>query len=157
MTETASPQSPNPSGSGADRTTEQIADRLHSAAIHLLRRVRDVDQELGLSAARLSCLSYLVFGGPASVGELARFEQVTAASISQMVNVLVRDGLAERMEDPRDGRGTLVVATPQGGKVMKRGREARVRVLTALLQGLGAPDLKTLERAAELIEGRVRG
>lgn len=37
-------------------------------AIHLLRRVRRQDTVSGLSAARLSALSVLVFGGPTSVG-----------------------------------------------------------------------------------------
>src|ERR1700690_2880773 len=34
----------------------ETAARLHSAAIHVLRRVRREDQSLGLSAARLSAL-----------------------------------------------------------------------------------------------------
>ena len=41
-----------------------IADRLHSAAIHLLRRVRQQDTATGEGPARLSALSVLVFGGP---------------------------------------------------------------------------------------------
>ncbi len=41
-----------------------IADRLHSAAIHLLRRVRKQDAASGEGPARLSALSVLVFGGP---------------------------------------------------------------------------------------------
>ena len=35
----------------------EIADALHSAAIHLLRRLRRVDEATGLSAAKLSTLS----------------------------------------------------------------------------------------------------
>jgi len=42
---------------------EVIADRLHSAAIHLLRRLRREDATSGLSAPRLSALSVIVFGG----------------------------------------------------------------------------------------------
>src|SRR5215510_2529732 len=41
-----------------------VADRLHSAAIHLLRRVRKQDVATGEGPARLSALSVLVFGGP---------------------------------------------------------------------------------------------
>jgi len=40
-----------------------VADRLHSAAIHLLRRVRKQDAASGEGPARLSALSVLVFGG----------------------------------------------------------------------------------------------
>ena len=51
--------------------SERIADRLHSAAIHLLRRLRREDAKTGLSAPRLSALSVVVFGGPLTLGELA--------------------------------------------------------------------------------------
>ena len=42
--------------------TALIADRLHSAAIHLLRRVRKQDAATGEGPARLSALSVLVLG-----------------------------------------------------------------------------------------------
>ncbi len=47
----------------AGRDPTEIADRLHSAAIHLLRRVRVRDRESGIGPAQLSALSVLVFGG----------------------------------------------------------------------------------------------
>ena len=53
-----------------------VADRLHSAAIHLLRRVRKQDIATGEGPARLSALSVLVFGGPKTLKELAAAEQV---------------------------------------------------------------------------------
>jgi len=42
--------------------TFETADRLHSAAIHLLRRLRVRDRESGV-AAQLSALSVLCWGG----------------------------------------------------------------------------------------------
>jgi hypothetical protein len=63
----------------APRVT-QVADQLHSAAIHLLRRVRRADVESGISPARLSVLSVLVFGGPQTLGTLARAEQVSRSA-----------------------------------------------------------------------------
>ncbi|MGH9778857.1 MAG: MarR family winged helix-turn-helix transcriptional regulator, partial [Candidatus Acidiferrales bacterium] len=53
-----------------------VADRLHSAAIHLLRRLRKRDLETGVGPAQLSALSVVVFAGPRTLGELARAEQV---------------------------------------------------------------------------------
>ena len=52
------------------------ADRLHSAAIHLLRSLRVEDQVSGLSGPRLSALSVIVFGGPLPMSALAAAEQV---------------------------------------------------------------------------------
>ena len=53
-----------------------VADRLHSVAIHLLRRLRREDTASGLSTAQLSALSVLVFVGPQTLSALAATEQV---------------------------------------------------------------------------------
>ena len=135
---------------------EELADNLHSAAIHLLRRVRAVDIATGLNAARLSALSYLVFAGPATVGELARSEQVTAANISQLINGMQGDGLVERVEDPNDRRVTLVCATKKGEKIMHDGRSARVKLLSEILSKLSADELATVGRATNAIETMLR-
>ena len=47
------------------------ADRLHSVAIHLLRGLRRVDRETGLSGPRLSALSVIVFRAPVTLTDLA--------------------------------------------------------------------------------------
>lgn len=138
--------------SSDDPTPAQVADRLHSAAIHLLRRVRKVDEETGLTAARLSALSVLVFGGPTTLGALARAEQVTAPTMSRLVDGLERDGLAERERNAADGRSFVVHATPQGQVILQRGRERRIAELTGLVQTLAPDDLGTLDTAARLVE-----
>ena len=134
----------------------EVADRLHSAAIHLLRRVRKVDEASGLSAARLSALSVLVFGGPTTLGELARAEQVSAPTITRLVQALEREGLVTRAAHEDDARAVRVRATPKGRRILERGRERRVAELAALLDGLTTIELETLGIAAASIE-RVLG
>ena len=63
---------------------------LHSAAIHLLRRVRKQDAATGEGPARLSALSVLVFGGPMTLGQLAAAEQVKPPTMSRIVTGLER-------------------------------------------------------------------
>src|SRR5215467_3653638 len=72
---------------------EAIADRLHSTAIHLLRRVRKQDVATGEGPARLSALSVLVFGGPKTLKELAAAEQVKPPTMSRIVAGLARSRL----------------------------------------------------------------
>jgi DNA-binding MarR family transcriptional regulator len=126
---------------------ERVADRLHSASIHLLRRVRRRDEESGVTAPHLSALSVLVFGGARTLGELAEAEQVRPPSITRIVRNLEADGLVEREPDPADRRIVRVRATEKG---------RRISDLAARLRGVDASDLETLERAAELIERVVR-
>jgi DNA-binding MarR family transcriptional regulator len=136
------------------RSSESLeaADRFHSAAIHALRHVRREDPESGLSAARLSALSVLVFGGPRTLGELAAAEQVRPATMTRIVQALEQDGLVRREPDPDDGRVTRLRATAKGERVMWRGRERRVSQLAELLSGLSAEEVAHVLKAAELVE-----
>jgi DNA-binding MarR family transcriptional regulator len=137
-----------------DRRRE-VADRLHSASIHLLRRVRRVDEETGLSAARLSALSVLVFGGPTTLGRLARAEQVSAPTMSRLVDALEREGLVTRGADERDGRAVLVAATAEGERILVEGRRRRTEELAGLFEELSADELEILGEAAAIVEREI--
>jgi DNA-binding MarR family transcriptional regulator len=131
---------------------EAVADRLHSAALHLLRRLREQDDALGISPPRLSALSIVVSSGPIGIGALAAIEGVTAPTMSRLVDGLERDGLVQRAPDPDDARGVLVRATPRGSRVLRRGRSRRVETLAAGLRSLTVAELAEVARGAELIE-----
>jgi len=130
----------------------EAADRFHSAAIHALRHVRRMDPESGLSAARLSALSVLVFGGPCTLGELAAAEQVRAPTMTRIVGSLEEEGLVARAPDPDDGRVVRLRATAKGERVMWRGRERRVAQLAELLARLSPAEVARVREAAELVE-----
>jgi len=140
----------------ANDPTEAVADRLHSVAIHLLRQLREEDLTLGLGPAQLSALSVLVFGGPQSIGALARIEQVAAPTISRLVDALVAAGLAARAADAKDRRVVHVSATAAGVSLMQRGRQQRVRRLVRLLEDLDSAELETVGTAAERLARLLR-
>jgi DNA-binding MarR family transcriptional regulator len=135
---------------------EQVADRLHSASIHLLRRVRRQDDASGVTAPHLSALSVLVFGGPKTLGELAAAEQVTPPSITRIVRNLEADGLVERETDAGDRRVSRLHATEKGRAILLEGRRRRIADLAARLQGLTDDELSALEAAAGIIERVLR-
>ena len=134
------------------RSPAILADRLHSAAIHLLRRVRRVDDASGLSAARLSALSVIVFAGPIRVSALANAEQVRTPTMTPIVAALEHDGLVTRESDASDARAALLRATPKGARLMAEGRARRVAALAAELNDLSETDLAALERAVGILE-----
>jgi len=129
-----------------------VADRLHSAALHLLRLLRAEDDVLGISPPRLSALSVVVYAGPLTIGALAHVEGVRPPTMTRLVDGLERDGLVVRERDPDDGRSVLVRATAEGSRVLRRGRGRRVDALAEGLRRLSERDLVTLGRAAELME-----
>ena len=135
-----------------DTTDLDTADALHSAAIHLLRRLRTQDDALGLSAPRLSALSVVVFGRPVTVTQLAAAEQVSPATISRMVKEMGWEGLVTRERDPADGRIHRIRATEKGVALLQVGRRRRVAVLSDMLAKLPAQERRLLGRAARILE-----
>ena len=155
------PKSARPKSSAARAETAKsestdLADRLHSAAIHLLRRLRREDDASGLPAPQLSALSVIVFGGPITLGDLARAEQVRPPTITKVVAALEAAGLVARDVDPNDRRIIRVKATAHGGKLLQEGRQRRVAALTSSLVGLSDADRALLARAVPVLERVVR-
>ncbi len=134
----------------------EVADRLHSAATHLLRHARKQDVLAGQGPARLSALSVLLFGGPMALGQLAAAEQVKAPTMSRIVAGLKRSGLAKIDTDSKDARRIRVTATPKGKRLLQKARARRVRLVAEMLGGLREPEMDTLLKAAELLERAVR-
>jgi DNA-binding MarR family transcriptional regulator len=133
----------------------QVADRVHSAALHLVRTVRTADAAMGLSPARASAMSVLVFGGPMSIGALAAVEGVQSPTMTQLVNGLERSGFVRRRPGTGDRRQVVVEATDAGRALLHQGRARRVELLRTLLVDLDEDDLVVLDRAAELMERAV--
>jgi DNA-binding MarR family transcriptional regulator len=131
---------------------DTVADALHSAAIHLLRKVRKEDERTGITASRLSALSVLVFGGPMRVTDLARAEHVKPPTMTRIVAALEADHLAKRTADAADGRSARIEATRRGERLMQEGRKRRVERLGETLKGLSDDELTVLNRAAAIIE-----
>lgn len=133
-----------------------LADRLHSAAIHLLRRLRREDDASGLPAPQLSALSVIVFGGPITLGALATAEQVRPPTITKVVSTLEKAGLVQREVDSEDRRVVRVRSTARGARLLQEGRQRRVAMLAGSLANLSAADRALLERAASVLEKVVR-
>ena len=128
-----------------------VADKLHSAAIHLLRRLRRQDVATGEGPARLAALSVLVFGGPKTLGELAAAEQVKPPTMSRIVTGLARNRLLEVTEDPEDRRRMRIRATAKGEKLLEKGRELRINYLASHLNDLAPDELSRLRDALEIL------
>jgi DNA-binding MarR family transcriptional regulator len=137
--------------------TEEVADRLHSAAIHLLRQAAEEDRGAGLSRARLSALSVVVFRGPLTLGELAAAEGVRPATMTGIVNGLERDGLVRRRPHANDRRAIQIKATTAGRRLFERARGQRIDLIASRLDDLTNDDLDALRRVAELLEERFAG
>jgi DNA-binding MarR family transcriptional regulator len=143
------------SKAGAAVRAFEAADRLHAAAIHLLRRLRVRDLASGVGPAQLSALSVLVFGGPRSLGELAQAEQVKPPTMSRIVAGLERSGLVRR-KSTEDRRKVILAATGKGTRILQQGRRRRVESLARALRKLDQRELAGLAEMAGVLERVIR-
>ena len=137
--------------SAHDLPPDELAFQLHSAVLHLMRRIRVQDDALGLSAPRLSALSTVAFGQERTLGQMAAMEQVTPPTMTRMVASLERDGLVRRRADRRDKRVTWVRATAKGRKLIDNGRAQRVRFLQEHVNDLTPRERRVLAEASAIM------
>jgi DNA-binding MarR family transcriptional regulator len=131
---------------------EQAAAALNSGAIHLLRGLGVVDRLAGLTPARLSALSVLVFRGPCTLGALAAAEGVAGPTMTRIVDGLAAAGLAERRLHPDDGRAVQVAATSQGQQLMRDAAQRRIAAIVAGFGRLTPTERNRLISAASLLD-----
>ena len=129
----------------------ELADGLHSAAIHLLRQLRVQDRASGIGPAQLSALSVLVFGGSMSLKQLAAIEQVKPPTMVRIVRGLVEQRLATSKADKDDARKIRISPTAQGRTVMRRARARRVEALASLLLQRSAAERSEIAEAVEIL------
>ncbi len=146
---------PSAEPSPPSQAATEVADQLHSAAIHLLRRLRVRDRETNVGPAQLSALSVLVFGGPKSLGELADAEQVRPPTMSRIVASLQRSGLIRR-HATEDGRRVRLEASPKGVSLMWEARKRRVEFLAKAVDGLPESEREQLRKALALLQQVLR-
>jgi DNA-binding MarR family transcriptional regulator len=130
---------------------DAVADALHTAAVHLSRRLRVEDEARGISAPRLSALSTLVATGPMRIGALAHAEQVEPPTMTRLVDAMERDGFVQRDPDPEDQRAVVLHATTKGRRALERDRAQRVAVLAAHVRTLSPVQRSTLAEGVETL------
>jgi len=129
------------------------ADSLHSAAIHLLRKLRRIDAGSGLNAPRLSALSVIVFAGPLTLGQLANAEGVRPPTI---VSALEAKGLVKKKASTEDRRTIHLSATMKGKRLLLQARNRRVQTLAHQIRLLPSHDQKNLHAAIAILNNLTR-
>ncbi|HWI02117.1 MAG TPA: MarR family transcriptional regulator [Propionibacteriaceae bacterium] len=132
----------------AELELREAASDLNSAAIHLLRGLRETDRLSGLTPARLSALSVLVFGGPIPLGRLAKIEGVASPTMTRIVDGLCDLGFVARTAHPDSARLVMITATDAGVRLMATAAERRFEVIIAALQRLPETERTDLVRVA---------
>lgn len=94
--------------------------------------------------------------GPRRVTELAETEALAQPTVTQLVDKLVRRGLAAREKSPDDGRVVMVSVTTEGAAQLAAVRAVNRDIVRELLADLDDEDLQALARATDVL-GRLLG
>lgn len=137
-----------------DLDPDAVASALLASIGVLVRRVRQVPVEGGLTMPERTALSQLDRTGPTTSSALAREAQITAQAMGATLNTLRTRGLVERRPDPDDGRRAVLTVTDAGRQALKNKRNARAELIArALTGGTFTPaELEQLATAAPLLE-----
>lgn len=140
----------------ATDTTLEAAARLRMAIVRTARRLRQEAAEgagVDLTPTSASALATVERHGPLTPSELADIERVRRPTATRTLRVLLEAGLVNRTPDPADGRSSLVSINADGKERLRRLRGRKNAYLARRMRNLPDSDLRTLERAAEILEG----
>jgi DNA-binding MarR family transcriptional regulator len=146
------PESPHSAASSTDESRDgsTLGGDLVVACSRFARTAAqaiDVD----VSVAMWRMLSLLAHSGDLSVTALAAAERTSQPTVSKTVTRLEAQGLVSRRPDPVDRRSSAVTVTDAGRAALARYRASLTTALAPHLAGLDEDDLRTLDRALELL------
>jgi DNA-binding MarR family transcriptional regulator len=127
-------------------TTEELGERYLAVHHRMFRAVNDEMNGCGLSLARTKVLTRLKEHGPTRQNVLATHFGMAPHSITDIVDALERQGLAERRPDATDRRAKLVAITGAGEVCLAVANATRQRLLTQIFGTLSQTDRATLIR-----------
>ncbi|GIF20990.1 DNA-binding MarR family transcriptional regulator [Actinoplanes tereljensis] len=124
------------------------------------RRSTGVQPHRALDRAAYVILRQLQQDGPLNVSVLAAALNLDGSTVTRQVTALQNDGLVERERDPKDGRGTVIAATPLGLQQVEQVRQARKILYGTVLAKYTEQEKRelaaTLERFNEAVAEHMR-
>ena len=129
-----------------DDLVEHGLDLYRDATRALHERGAPLWHRVELSVAQLRALFTLVDASPMPIGRLASHLGIGLPAASSLVDRLVDQGLACRMEDREDRRRTLARPTPSGEALAQSLRQGSREALRSWLERMEPGDLASLVR-----------
>lgn len=123
-----------------------------------LRRLRGREsQRTGVGISQWRLLSALAREGELSAGQLATASELTPATVTQMLDRLVADGVVDRRRSETDRRAVVCRLTPAGREQLVEAEARFVARWEQVLADLTEEELvhgaRVLERLRELFDG----
>lgn len=133
-----------------------LADRVTQQFLRLLRHVHGYSHQMqrhGLSGRQMSILLRLAEGGPATVGQMARYLYRSKSTTSTTLAALEKTGYITRTRSQRDQRVVTVEITPAGLEAIARIPIGGIPLLRQQIRTLSPQELEETIVAIERLMG----
>ncbi|WP_446666582.1 MarR family winged helix-turn-helix transcriptional regulator [Flexivirga sp. B27] len=129
----------------------ELAGGLRTVVNRLAYALRTPVARDGITPTRLAGLMVLKKHGPLRPSGLAERLDITAASASRLIDILLDGGWAQRAPDPADGRASLLSLSPQGAATLEKLRREGTGELATGIEELTADDRAALAAALPVL------
>jgi DNA-binding MarR family transcriptional regulator len=135
-----------------ERDLTGLAGEVRTEIARLAYHLRTPATRSGITPTRLAALAALA-RHPRGLrqGDLAELMNVSAPSMTRLVEIMTEAGWVERGRDPDDGRALLLVLSPVGVKTLETLREETTSVLSDELADLTDAERAVLEAAVPVL------
>lgn len=107
--------------------------------------------ELNLTIAQLKTLFFIDFEGETNFKCVAQALDVTPPNVTGIIDNLVRRGLVNRQENPRNRRMLMLSLTKTGKTLVMELKERKTAQFSSLLQDLRLEDLNVLLKGLNIL------
>ena len=133
-----------------EQTAELVMETV-SAVTRAIRREMREHRPVEMSMQQFRALGVVRRHPNASLSAVAEHLGLTAATVSKLVDALVRRGLVTRTDSPQDRRKVVLEVTGAGRRALRVARRAALGRLAKLLGSLGESDRRAVVRAMEVL------
>jgi DNA-binding MarR family transcriptional regulator len=133
----------------------QVAEVMFTCFRRMQRLIDAELAEQGLSLSRAKLLGALECSGPVHQSVLATAFDLAPRTITELVDLLERDGLVERRTDPADRRARQVHLTAAGRQAHDRAIATRVQLIQRVLGALDDTQLDDFAATLRRIDAAV--
>lgn len=116
-----------------------------------LKRATTAAQELPALESQVSIIRKLDADGPLAPAQLADSLHLARPTVSNLLKVLVHDGLVVRAPSERDARSVLIDVTDRGRDVLETFRRDRTQVLAEAIAQMNGDDRSRVVQAVSAL------
>ena len=158
MTRSISPPASDIGSDASDVDVEDVAALVVDSVPRLMRWVRTgtrADAAPGLTVPQLRVMLLLRRSPGSGVSAVAEHQGVSLASASALVERLVRQGLVDRAQDPKERRRVLLTLTAAGAERLRAVSLGTRRAMARALSHRSPAELAVIAQAMDLLMASV--